>query len=73
MIMDSHEKSLRNVFEWVYCGSTVYACIGLLKCIFGSDRSPRRGDLVRASVRVCVHHFPQIMRSGSILKSPGGS
>ena len=36
--------------------------------VFGSDRSPRRGDLVRASVR----YFPQIMSSSSILKSPGG-
>ena len=38
--------------------------------IFGSDRSPRRGDLVR----VCVRDIIQItvkISSSSILKSPG--
>ena len=36
--------------------------------IFGSDRSPRCRDVVRA----CVCYHPQIMSSSSILKSPGG-
>ena len=40
--------------------------------IFGSDRSPRGGDVVRACVRPSVCYFPQIMSSSSILKSPGG-
>ena len=42
--------------------------------VFGSDRSPRRGDLVRAYVRACGI-FCKItvkMSSRSILKSPGG-
>ena len=40
--------------------------------IFGSDRSPRRGNVVCLSVHPCVRYFPQIMSSSSILKSPGG-
>ena len=35
--------------------------------VIGSDRSPRRGNVVRA----CVCPFPQIMSSSSNLKSPG--
>ena len=47
-----------------YKGSSYFTMYDV--CFFGSDRSPRRGDVVRAS----VHPFPQIMSSSSILKSP---
>ena len=42
--------------------------------IFGSNRSPRRGDLVCACVRPSVILFKITvkMSSSSILKSPGG-
>ena len=36
--------------------------------LFGSDRSPRRGDLVRACVRPCVLHFPQKNTANEFLK-----
>ena len=42
---------------------------------FGSDRSPRRGDVVPVCVRPSVHDIIQIkvkMSSSNILKSPGG-
>ena len=59
--------------------ATHLGCYECLKAyyiyIFGSDRSPRRGDLVCACVRACVILFKITvkMSSSSILKSPGGS
>ena len=40
--------------------------------LFGSDRSPRRGDVVRACVRAHVRPSLSSMSSSSILKSPTG-
>ena len=44
-----------------------------VKLLFGSDMSPTGEAMLSVSVCVCacVRHFPQIMSSSSILKSPG--
>ena len=38
---------------------------------FGSDRSPRRGDLMRVCVRVILFKITVKMSSSSNLKNPG--
>ena len=51
---------------------------GIILKLFGSDRSPRRGNVVcasvRPSVRACVTLFKRTLKmsSSSILKCPGG-